>query len=389
MDAFQSPESAEIARKRRMAELLMQQSGMPQGQMVSGHYVAPAFTQQLASALNMYKGRKTADEADTAEIDLARAMQEGRQKWMSEMPRATDNTSQAGPAIPQQPNAEDYMSWATKGMAIDPRSAQMGMQSANMAMNRDAQAQARAQQEQLRRDQLAQQAQQAEEQRALQRELAQMRAQQGQQGGSPYFTPVQSAQGIYAFNNRTGKMEMVPGAGGAPVIGAQADPALQGRIAGAKEGAELEVKSGAEAKKAVRKSDVMLEQLDQAEGLLKQGPTSSGVGAGVDALGNLVGVSSKSADTAAKLASISGWLVANVPRMEGPQSNFDVQNYQTMAGLVGDKTKPVSQRMAALAEVRKLQEKYKQLNQEVVAGPSTEKSAPKRIRFDAQGNEIK
>jgi hypothetical protein len=61
-----------------------------------------------------------------------------------------------------------------------------------------------------------------------------------------------------------------------------------------------------------------------------------------------------------------------VPRMEGPQSNFDVANYQTMAGLIGDRTKPLKTRQGALAEVIKLQEKYKALNQDGTMMPKDE-----------------
>jgi hypothetical protein len=74
------------------------------------------------------------------------------------------------------------------------------------------------------------------------------------------------------------------------------------------------------------------------------------------------GKSFKSADVAAQLDTLSGWMVSNVPRMEGPQSDFDVKNYKTMAGMVGDKTKPMSQRLAALDTLEQLQQKYAHLN---------------------------
>lgn len=51
---------------------------------------------------------------------------------------------------------------------------------------------------------------------------------------TPYYSPVQTAQGVMAFNARTGRMEPVQ-VGGQNVVGAQADPALQGSIASAKE----------------------------------------------------------------------------------------------------------------------------------------------------------
>jgi hypothetical protein len=102
--------------------------------------------------------------------------------------------------------------------------------------------------------------------------------------------------------------------------------------------------------------------IKEARNLFKKGPTASGVGTLIDAAASAVGYSTPGADAAAQLDTLSGWMVSNVPRMEGPQSNFDVQNYKTMAGMVGDKTKPLSQRMAALDTLEKLQEKYAHLN---------------------------
>ena len=66
-------------------------------------------------------------------------------------------------------------------------------------------------------------------------------------GGTPYFQPVQTAQGVFAFNARTGRVEPVTGPDGAPIVGASADPTLQGDIAGARAGATVTARSGAEA----------------------------------------------------------------------------------------------------------------------------------------------
>lgn len=52
--------------------------------------------------------------------------------------------------------------------------------------------------------------------------------------GTPYYTPVQTAQGVMAFNARTGQIEPISVAG-ETVIGAKVDPALQGELAEAKE----------------------------------------------------------------------------------------------------------------------------------------------------------
>lgn len=63
-----TPEQMEIARKTRYAETLRRQSEEPmQGQMVSGHYVAPSWTQGLAKMLSAYgSGKMERDAAESA-----------------------------------------------------------------------------------------------------------------------------------------------------------------------------------------------------------------------------------------------------------------------------------------------------------------------------------
>lgn len=120
----------------------------------------------------------------------------------------------------------------------------------------------------------------------------------------------------------------------------------------------------------------MMSALNDAENILKGGKaTASGIGNVVDAGARMVGVSTPGAQDAARLESLSGWLVANVPRMEGPQSNFDVQNYMTMAGKVGDRTTPIPERTAALQEVRRLQQKYASINGTPMSQQPQEKQA--------------
>ena len=51
-----------LKRKLALADALRQQE-MPQGQMVSGHYVAPSWTQYAANLVNKYQGGKQAEEA--------------------------------------------------------------------------------------------------------------------------------------------------------------------------------------------------------------------------------------------------------------------------------------------------------------------------------------
>lgn len=111
-----------------------------------------------------------------------------------------------------------------------------------------------------------------------------------------------------------------------------------------------------------KRSGQFLPTIDRAIALLKEGPTSSLVGVGVDAALGAFGKSTKGAELGEQLSALSGWLTSNVPRMEGPQSDRDAQNYAIMAGRVGDNSKPISVRLAAANEIRNLQLKYAGLN---------------------------
>ncbi len=411
-------EQQQLADRLRRAQLMQQAQG-PQGQMVSGHYVAPNALQYLASGLRQYVG----NAEETAVRGEQKKLVEGQQQKIAEALRNFNTMAQGtpenapgdgvGPTMPAQP-ANMRGAYAALMEAPDQQLRQAGLQgmtqlpemearAADRTENRefrkaeaDAARTARVQQLELAHEQRmenmkaqnASREQMAAEQREFQREMAKMRQSMAGAAAQPYFQPVQTAQGVMAFNARTGRVEPVMGPAGAPIIGAGADPALQGALAGAKASATSGVEQGVERGKAVKKSEQMLSALDQAETLLKAGPTQSGIGSAADAAARFAGISTPGAQTAGQLETLSGWLVANVPRMEGPQSNIDVQNYTTMAGMVGDRTRPVAERMAALKTVRELQQKYKQFNQDQMGSAPSQAAPQKRLRFDAQGNVI-
>jgi hypothetical protein len=130
----------------------------------------------------------------------------------------------------------------------------------------------------------------------------------------------------------------------------------------ATETARADVTAGTESTKKGKVADSLISNIDQAENILKEGKaTGSTIGAGVAAGKKVFGVSDASTQANRQLQLISGWMVANVPRMEGPQSNFDVQNYREMAATVGDATIPIDDRLAALQTLRSLQNKYKDI----------------------------
>lgn len=90
--------------------------------------------------------------------------------------------------------------------------------------------------------------------------------------------------------------------------------------------------------------------------------TGSYLGAGADLLANTVGISTEGAKATAQLKTLSGQMVAAMPKMSGPQSDKDVAMYKEMAGNLSDPTIPVETRLAALETIEKLNEKYKVIN---------------------------
>jgi hypothetical protein len=97
--------------------------------------------------------------------------------------------------------------------------------------------------------------------------------------------------------------------------------------------------------------------LDEAEKHLDNA-TSSYIGYGVDQGLRAFGGSTKGSRATAALQTIGGQIVSKMPRMEGPQSNYDVKLYQQMAGRLDDPTVPLGDKKVALQTLRDLNDKY-------------------------------
>ena len=289
-------EAQQLADRKRYAEALRAQGqqAVPNGQMVGNQFVATHPLQHLANALRQYSGQRELQDVRTAEQGLAQRKQSDLADYLKSMPSATTTTEQqlvgdrpgAGSFEPvsttKQPTPEDFMNWSMQGLKFGPQVAQLGGNMANQVQQRDfqnrqleqqtadrqaaikqaeLQFQTKLQEGRLTREQAAQQAMQIEQMRLDgRREMAQLTAslKQGGAGAQPYYQPVQTAQGVMAFNARTGKMEPVQ-VNGQAIVGAQADPTLQGNIAGAKatgtERAKNLVEAQAEAPKVVQQAE--------------------------------------------------------------------------------------------------------------------------------------
>ena len=130
----------------------------------------------------------------------------------------------------------------------------------------------------------------------------------------------------------------------------------------AQEEAKASVERAKDAADKTRNADSLINYIGEAENILNEGnATGSVVGSAVAAGKKAFGVSDASTQANKRLENIGAWMTANVPRMQGPQSDADRVYYQQMAGQVGDKTVPVKDRLAALKQLRVLQEKYKNI----------------------------
>ena len=109
----------QILRQQKMAEMLMQQ-GMqqPQGQMVSGRYVAPSIFQNLAGLANTYMGQRGIEKAEQAQLDLAKRLRADETSAM------TDYFQQLQPK-PAQPAPAGYelIDAGTPAIPANPRAA--------------------------------------------------------------------------------------------------------------------------------------------------------------------------------------------------------------------------------------------------------------------------
>ena len=98
----------QLNRQQQLANLLTQQGlQQPQGQMVSGRFVAPSFFQYAAPLAQLYAGQSLAKEGDKAMLDLAEKLRKGKAEAEAEIfkqltPQYQRVEEMAGPAYQGQ-----------------------------------------------------------------------------------------------------------------------------------------------------------------------------------------------------------------------------------------------------------------------------------------------
>lgn len=145
-----------------------------------------------------------------------------------------------------------------------------------------------------------------------------------------------------------------PASGGQAKYGISSDQAIANAVK--KEEQITQVQNDAKNKQAIEANKALarkyLDQAAIAEKLLKSNPSSGLFSSMVDKTLGAFNIPTESGKIANSLDAVGGWLVSNVPRMEGPQSNFDVENYKTMAGNVANRDIPIENRLKALNTIQ-------------------------------------
>lgn len=398
-----SGEANAIARRRKIAEMMMAQSQeqLPVNQM-AGQVVAPvSWTQGLAKLANAYLGKKQADEADKAEQGLAnkrqqmvadklmqiRAVQQG-QAGVEGVEARPERTIQAPAPMQQGQVAPNYNTVpetvpavagreAVPAVAGDKRKAIMeavmsnlpevqkyagAMQSfeemdskyedkeaARLAAQEQKKLDREAKMEQIKtqiesREMMGQQTNDlraamanlqaetrrdiAEQASADRRMIASMRG-SGGGGASAYYQPIQTADGVFSFNARTGQMEKVT-ANGAPVIGSSSDVNLKKQMTSASEEGKL---LGKDRGNIASKEDAM-SSLTNAKNLLKEGIYTGGY---AEAKSNIskyspLGDKKKLERTQAFVSEIGNTVVPRLQEFGGNDSNEELKYLKGIMG---------------------------------------------------------
>lgn len=139
-----SPEFQDIQRQRKYADLLRQQAFDPmKGQMVGQTYVAPSITQGLAKLFQGYQAGQVERGANDKQKALADMLRGQRDEWINSMPQPSEVQKFGGDGMgppqvtTQRPSDQDYLSWAAKGMGIDPNLASAGFRMADSVAGRE------------------------------------------------------------------------------------------------------------------------------------------------------------------------------------------------------------------------------------------------------------
>jgi hypothetical protein len=391
----------QLNRQQQMAQMLMQQGAQqPQGQMISGRYVAPSFFQNILPLAQTFAGTRMAEKGDKQALELASALRKRYGDELSQYQSMMNpkQTELAGPTptgaplmtqnVPDRQGANLFAATAynpalqavgMKNLTQGPKWEKASFTDEKTGRTREGVIDVNSP------DPISsfQVGGVKPEMSAYERASLQIRA--GDQaiasanlmyntgmtaGGVPSGVPTGAPMNAPMNNAPAGGVPM----GNAPVVpmsNAPAQPVNNAATAfqqsqyqynqalSPKANQELAVKFYAEAEKNTKNARDSFSVIKDAADIFNTGkPTSGGlknIGTGI---AEFFDVPTQAADADAKLTILGQKLVQQVPRFEGPQSDKDVASYQAAAGDLGNSNKTISTRMSALRTLIELNKKY-------------------------------
>jgi hypothetical protein len=392
-----------LNRQQQMAQMLMQQGQqMPQGQMVSGRFVAPSFFQYAAPLFQTYTAKGLAEKGDKQALELAAAL---RKRYGDELSQYQDlinpkQTEMAGPTptgAPLMSNPPDRQAANLfAANAYNPALQAVGMKNLTQGpkwekasftdektgktregvinVNSDdpiSTFQIGGVKPEMSAYERASLNLKAGDQ-AISRANLYYNTGMGAGGGMPTGAPMVNAPAGAPM-----PVSNVPVAGGmpmgnAPVVPAapaQAPkdnftPAVQSQYQynpslSPKANQEAAAKFSEELLKNQRNAKDSFDLMKSASVLLSsEAPSSGRLSNIVTGAREFFGGGGEASKADAQLNLLSGALTMKQPRFEGPQGVMDVILYQKLAGDLGNANIPIASRLATINQMIDLQKKY-------------------------------
>jgi hypothetical protein len=375
----------QLNRQQQMAQALMQQ-GMqqPQGQMVSGRYVAPSFFQNILPLAQMYAGKSMGQKADTEQAKLAAAIRQNRnlaEQKISDLAFGTPDvaTQMAGPYgvsgggqnIPMPVAVQEGRKPDLTGALREINTNVYGAGSELKPLIFKQMMPEPTPEEKRYKAAIADGSfkggfnaflnQMSDKDKAsIENDKQRLRFEAARVG---------IAQQQLAYDTGIG----MPGMGGGqPNMGGQAggqfapttmpqyqyNPALS-----PKQNQEAAGKFAEKQQSNVTNAKDSFDLMKAAGSILSTGAPSSGAFSNLltttgEALNLPFGARKQESEADAQLKMLSGALTMKQPRFEGPQGVLDVVLYQKLAGDLGNANIPVESRLATMKQMVNLQKKY-------------------------------
>jgi len=366
-----NPELQDVSRQRKLADLLMAQ-GMqqPQGQMISGRYVAPSWTQQLNPMANVLAGQAVSSRADIQQTKLAEAL---RQKQALEIEQFAELEKTDKPAAlrfalsKDNPILRDIAKEELKGIKLGEGEVFTRQSLGGGTVELKGNPKYRAPLHfdvgnaiELRDPNNPTVVLQRIPKGVAPGEAARLGFEGipyggggGVVGGQPQTQPQGQTQGqpfsaVKLPNGQTQQVDLQNASLMPPLITAGMSPkAIQEAKTAYAQDLQTNVNNAYQVYKVAGEIE---KTLPKAHG--------SGIGNIMGGVANFVGYESKQNAADAELKVMSDKLLKAVPRFSGPQSDKDVQSYKEAAGSIGDASLPMNVRLAALNTIKNLNKPY-------------------------------